>query len=192
MTIALFFGSFNPIHNGHLHIAKHIIKQFNFDEIWFIVSPQNPLKLNTTLLDENERLKLVNLATEQYPNFKSCNVEFSLPKPSYTIHTLNTLSLEYPNYTFSIIIGEDNASTLPYWKDYQSILNQYKVYVYPRIHQNNATTIKHPNIIYTNFKLLNISSTEIRHCIQNKQDVSMQIPEKVHHYCIKHQLFLQQ
>jgi nicotinate-nucleotide adenylyltransferase len=177
MKIGLYFGSFNPIHTGHLIIASHIIENSNLDKIWFVVSPQNPLKQSATLLNEYQRLHLVTLATEDDDRFRVSDIEFKLPKPSYTIDTLTHLSEKYPKHSFCVILGADSYSNIRKWKNYELIVNNYRVYVYNRIGFNieknefNATILDAP--------LLDISSTLIRAHLKNKKSVKYLVQEKV-------------
>ena len=171
MTIALFFGSFNPIHNGHLAIALFLKETNLFDEIWMVVSPNNPLKDNLELADATHRLKMVQLAIQDFPFLKVCDAEFSLPAPSYTIETLHELNTQYPNDQFSLILGTDNIENFHKWKDYEEILNHYKIYVYPRGNENNNQHIEHHNIIYIDAPLLPISATEVRTLLIQKKPV---------------------
>ena len=171
MTIALFFGSFNPIHNGHLAIALFLKETNLFDEIWMVVSPNNPLKENLELADATHRLKMVQLAIQDFPFLKACDVEFSLPLPSYTIETLRHLHTKYPNDEFSLLLGTDNIEIFHQWKNYEEILYNYKIYVYPRGKQNTNQLINHQNIIYIDAPLLPISATEIRTLLQQKKTV---------------------
>src|SRR5690606_1666839 len=132
MKVGLYFGSFNPVHIGHLIIANHIQQYSDLDQVWFVVSPQNPFKEKSTLVNDHERLHMINLAIEDYPNLRASNVEFSLPKPSYTIDTLMVLKEKFPNYEFSLIMGMDNLKNFHKWKNHEQILKQCSVLVYPR------------------------------------------------------------
>ena len=127
----LYFGSFNPIHNGHLMIAGYIAEYSDLKEIWFVISPQNPLKEKSSLLTDYHRLALVNVAIENDMRFKSCDIEFKLPQPSYTINTLTYLQEKYPQKEFALIMGADNLENLDKWKNHEQILNIYNIYVYP-------------------------------------------------------------
>jgi nicotinate-nucleotide adenylyltransferase len=128
----LFFGSFNPVHIGHLIIANHMIEWTPIDEVWFVVSPQNPLKNKSTLLEDHHRLALVNVAIEDNHKFKASNIEFGLPKPSYTINTLTALSEKYPDRNFALIMGADNLQTIHKWRNFEMILKEHRIFVYPR------------------------------------------------------------
>src|ERR1700694_5928970 len=137
MQIGVYFGSFNPIHHGHLIIANYILQESSLDQIWFIVSPQNPLKPAGTLLNEYHRLFLVNVAIEGEKKLKASDIEFKLPRPSYTTDTLAYLQEKYPDHQFAVIMGSDSFQNLPKWKNYTHILQNYPVYVYRRPHHEN-------------------------------------------------------
>ena len=182
MKIALFPGSFNPIHNGHLAMALYLKETNLFDQIWMVVSPNNPLKENLELADATHRLKMVQLAIRDLPFLKACDVEFSLPLPSYTIETLRHLHKQYPNNEFSLLLGTDNIENFHQWKNYEEILNNYKIYVYPRGKQNAQQLINHQNIISINAPLLPISATEIRTLLQQKKPLKNLLPTSVIQY----------
>lgn len=171
----LFFGSFNPIHNGHLDIAGYILDKGLCDEIYFVVSPRNPLKLDDSLLDENKRLEIVSAAIAHDRRMKACDIEFSMPKPSYTIDTLNKLSSFYPQSEFALIIGGDNLRDFHLWKDYREIAARYKIIVYPRPGVETHSP-DFPDIEFVNAPLSGISSTEIRKKIQNGEDIANFVP----------------
>lgn len=167
MHIGLFLGSFNPIHYGHLIIASYMFHYYNFNEIWFVISPHNPMKEDAELLDEQIRLQMVEMAICNQDNFKALDIELSLPRPSYTINTLNVLKSKYSSYKFSLIVGYDNIVTFDKWKDYNNILERHKVYVYPRIsneHYKNSIE-QYESIIMTKAPIIEISSTFIRKAI---------------------------
>ena len=133
MKIGLYFGTFNPIHVGHLIIANHMAEHADLDQIWMVVTPHNPLKKKSTLLDDYHRLQMVHLATEDFPKIKPSDIEFKLSQPNYTVNTLVHLEEKYPNYEFSLIMGEDNLKSLHKWKNYEVILENHEIYVYPRL-----------------------------------------------------------
>ena len=131
--IGLFFGSFNPIHIGHLIIANHLVEHSAMDELWLVVTPQNPFKEKQSLLDNHLRLEMTNLAIEEYPKLRASNIEFQLPQPNYTVNTLAYLEEKHPQVNFALIMGEDNLKSFHKWKNYEYILANYPIYVYPRI-----------------------------------------------------------
>jgi nicotinate-nucleotide adenylyltransferase len=179
MRIGLFFGSFNPIHSGHLLIANYMVDFTDMDKIWFVISPQNPFKVNDDLLDEKQRLNLLKLAIEDDKRFEACDIEFSLDRPSYTIHTLNHLSNLYPEHTFVPIIGGDNLQSFHKWKDYEKILDKHELYVYRRAgFHENPLLANHPKIKLFDVPLLNISSTYIREILQAGKSIYYLVPEK--------------
>ncbi len=180
-SIGLFFGSFNPIHIGHLLIAAHIIENSTLDQIWFVVSPHNPLKDKKTLLNDHHRLTLVNTAIEDDLRFKASDIEFKLPQPSYTANTLAHLKEKYPQHTFALIMGSDTLNTLNKWHNYQYLLEHYQIYVYPRPHHPPMMT-DCSNIIITNAPFIEISASQIRALINNKQEFRYYVPDKVYAY----------
>jgi len=181
MKIGLFFGSFNPVHNGHLAIAEYVAQQKRFDQIWLVVSPNNPLKDKNDLLPENERFSMVKLAIKNYPYLFACDVEFSLPKPSYTINTLHFLENQYPNYEFSLILGNDNMVNFHHWKNYEEILERFTIYVYPR--DNEVFEKKaDPHIVYLDAPLLPVSATEIRNLLKQGKSAADYLPKEVERY----------
>lgn len=171
--IGLFFGSFNPIHLGHTALAEYLLKHTELSEIWFVVSPQNPMKQEQDLLPEELRLKLVDLAIADNPYFKSCDVEFTLLKPNYTILTLECLQALYPNRKFALIIGADNLALFHKWTDYTRILELYPIYVYPREGVDlSSLKLKYPQVQLVEAPLFPVSSTEIRTLLEEKKDVA--------------------
>ncbi|MDD3738155.1 MAG: nicotinate (nicotinamide) nucleotide adenylyltransferase [Lentimicrobiaceae bacterium] len=181
----LFFGSFNPIHTGHLMIASYMYEFSDIDELWFVVSPQNPLKNQNSLLADNHRLYMVNLAVEDDYRFRSCNIEFNLPKPSYTINTLTYLTEKYPEREFILISGSDIFPTFKKWKNWEMLLEYYKFYVYPRPNTNDHPMLKHPSITVVNAPMIEISSTFIRSAIKDKKDCRYFLPQKVYDYILE-------
>lgn len=180
MNIGLFFGSFNPVHTGHLIIANYMADYTGLDEIWLVVSPQNPFKVNDELLDENARLELLNLAIRDDNRFKAIDVEFHLDRPSYTVNTLSHLRDLHPEHDFTLIIGGDNLQNFHRWKDYQEILKQHKVFVYARAGIVEKPLLSNnPQIKLFEVPLLNISSTYIRESIQAGKSIRYLIPEPV-------------
>jgi nicotinate-nucleotide adenylyltransferase len=178
----LFFGSFNPIHNGHLMIASYISEFTDLQEIWFVVTPQNPLKEKNSLLDDYQRLYIVNLAIEHDFRFKASDIEFRLSKPNYTIRTLAFLQDKYPERTFIIISGTDIFPTFHKWKNWESLLELYTFYVYPRPGSAEHELLKHPSVKLFTAPQVEISSTFIRHSIKDKKDMRYFLPDKVEQY----------
>lgn len=178
MKIGLFFGSFNPIHTGHLIIANHILNESGLKKVWFVVSPQNPFKKENTLLDEYNRLHLVRLAVEEDSRLKASDIEFRLSKPSYTITTLIHLVEKYPNHQFSIIMGSDSFQNIHKWKNYEAILKNYSIIIYKRPGFEIKNKIN-ANIEIIETPLLQISATQIRKLIKEKKSTRYLIPEKV-------------
>jgi len=176
--VGLFFGSFNPIHIGHLAIANYIVEFTELDRIWFVVTPHNPLKPKKTLLADNHRYYMVNLAVDDDRRFKASNIEFKLPQPSYTVNTLAYLKEKYPDLEFSLIMGADNILTIQKWKNYEYILQNYKIYVYPRPGYN-LDNINYKNVITVNAPIMQISASFIRNAIKSGKDVRYFLLPKV-------------
>ncbi|TBH76033.1 nicotinate (nicotinamide) nucleotide adenylyltransferase [Aquirufa nivalisilvae] len=179
MKIGLFFGSFNPIHHGHLMIAQAVLNQTDVQQIWFVVSPQNPHKKSKSLLHEFDRLDLVERAIADNFQFKSCDIEFSLKKPSYTIDTLIHLSEKFPQHEFELILGGDNLEQFKSWKNYDKILDYFGLYVYPRGEEPTSELWKHPKVKKVNAPVLHISATYIRECIQKNQSIKYLVPDNI-------------
>jgi nicotinate-nucleotide adenylyltransferase len=184
MRIGLYFGSFNPIHIGHLIIANHLVEYSNLDEIWFVVTPHNPFKKKNTLLDNYQRLEMVHLATDTYTKLKPSAIEFKLPQPNYTINTLVHLLEKYPQHEFSLIMGEDNLKSFHKWKNYQLILEQHQIYVYPRLSNTTLETQfqNHKNIHKIEAPIMQLSSTHIRRAIKEGKNVKPMLSEPVWKY----------
>lgn len=184
--IGLYFGTFNPIHVGHLIIANHLANFSDLDEIWFVVSPHNPLKEKSALLEDHHRLAMVQRAVEDNVKLKASNIEFDLPKPSYTVFTLQTLREKFPKNTFALIMGEDNLRTIHKWRNYEYILENFDIYVYPRIQAAHETDVKDfsksPRVHFCDAPVMNLSSTNIREAIKNKKDVRYLLTDPVFRY----------
>lgn len=177
--IGLFFGSFNPIHIGHMIIANVMAENADLNKVWFVVSPQNPFKPSKGLLHEFDRYDMVKAAIADNYKLEVTDVEFHLPKPSYTIHTLVHLSEKFPEKEFKVIIGEDNLESFKKWKNYQQILDQYGLYVYPRPRVTESELKRHHNVKMVEAPLLDISATYIRECIRNNKSIRYLVPEPV-------------
>ncbi|RAR71300.1 nicotinate (nicotinamide) nucleotide adenylyltransferase [Flavobacterium aciduliphilum] len=184
MKIGLYFGTFNPIHVGHLIIANHLAEHSDLDQIWMVVTPHNPHKQKSTLLDDYQRLYMVNLATEAYPKIKASDVEFKLPQPNFTVNTLVHLNEKHPQHEFCLIMGQDNLNALHKWKNYEYIMAHHEIYVYPRLHSGtvDAQFVNHPKIHMVNAPVVELSSTLIRDSIKNKKNVRPLVPEQVWEY----------
>lgn len=184
--IGLYFGTFNPIHVGHLIIANHLANNSDLNEVWFVVSPHNPLKDKNTLLDDHHRLAMVQRAVEDNPKLKASSIEFDLPKPSYTVFTLQSLKEKFPKTVFSLIMGEDNLRTIHKWKNYEYILENFDIYVYPRVQSATETDVKDfsnsGRIHMCNAPVMNVSSTFIRDAIKNRKDVRYLLTDPVFKY----------
>ncbi|MBK6822529.1 MAG: nicotinate-nucleotide adenylyltransferase [Saprospiraceae bacterium] len=180
MQIGLFFGSFNPVHVGHMIIAQHLLNETVLEQVWMVVSPHNPLKNKASLARDYDRLHLVRLAAEGNPKIQVSNIEFSLPKPSYTIDTLTHLKEKYPEHKFALIMGGDNLISLPKWKNYELLLERFQIYIYKRPNYEDQTDLSnHPNIVFADAPLLEISSTQIREMIKQGKSIRYMVPEVV-------------
>ena len=178
MKIGLFFGSFNPVHVAHLIIANHILNETDIEKVWFVVSPQNPFKTSSALLNEYHRLHLVRLATEDDTRIRASDIEFGLPKPSYTSSTLVYLAEKHPEHEFCIILGSDSFQNLPQWKNSESIIKNYPLYVYKRPGFDiDITTGAHLHVL--DAPLLQLSATQLRKYIREGKSVRYMIPDKV-------------
>lgn len=193
MRVGLYFGTYNPIHVGHLIIANYMADYTDLDQVWLVVTPQNPHKEKASLLSDNHRLALVRIAIEDNSKLKASNIEFDLPKPSYTSTTLAYIQEKYPDYEFSLIMGEDNLRTLHKWKNHEEIIANYNIYVYPRalteqeridqieiVAENNFK--EHQNVIFCDAPVMKVSSSFIRNAIKEKNDVRYLLTEPVFKY----------
>jgi nicotinate-nucleotide adenylyltransferase len=184
MKVGLFFGSFNPIHVGHMIIANYMVEFTNLDEVWFVVTPHNPFKKKKTLLHDNHRYQTVMVATEDYVKLRPSRIEFDLPQPNYTIDTLTHLYENYPQHDFSLIMGEDNLNSFHKWKNYEMILENHNIYVYPRISETRKKSKFHGHlkVNFVDAPIVEISSTFIRTAIHNNKDIRSFLPSNVWKY----------
>ena len=190
MKVGLFFGTFNPVHVGHLIIANYMADFTDLDEVWLVISPQNPLKEKELLLNEQERLHLANLAVEDSPNLKVSDIEFGMPMPSFTVDTLKKLTTDHPDHKFSVILGSDNLLALPQWKEFEYILEHFQLYVYSRRGFDTSDLVDHPNVNLFDVLLVQISASEIRSALEKDKSVKHLLHEKVHQYIIQNKLFV--
>jgi len=184
MKVGLFFGTFNPIHVGHMIIANYMAEFSDLDEVWFVVTPLSPFKKKSTLLDNHHRLSIVNIAVENYSKLKTSNIEFNLPQPNYTVNTLIHLEEKFSNHQFCLIMGEDNLKGFHKWKNYETILQNYELYVYPRISDGKTTLelLNHPKIHSISAPIVQVSSTFIRQAIKDEKDIRTMLSENVWNY----------
>jgi len=190
MEVGLFFGSFNPVHIGHLVIANTMLTCARIKQVWFVVSPQNPLKNKAQLASEYDRLRMAELAIEDNDGFRVSNIEFSLPKPSYTIDTLQFLEERHKNYyTFSLIMGSDNLLHFHKWKNYSVILENYSLLVYQRPGSEKSTFHNHSAVTIVNAPVLHISATAIRKTISSSKSIRYLVPKKVEEYIRNNNLY---
>ncbi len=190
MNVMLYFGSFNPVHNGHLAIAEYVVERGLCDELWFVISPQNPLKESGELAPENDRLEMVRIAaagSRFSGKFKACDVEFGLPRPSYTIDTLDALSTACPEVSFSMLCGSDITGEIERWKEWRRLTDEHKIYVYPR----PGYEVAHPELftVLEGAPRFDHSSTEIREALEKGTDIGGMVPAGVSEYIKKHNLW---
>jgi len=183
VKIGLFFGTYNPIHVGHMVIANYMVEFTDLDQLWIIVTPHNPFKEKKSMLADYHRLQLVRIAFEGDNRFKASNIEFNLPQPNYTIHTLTYLKEKYPENDFVLIMGEDNLDHFHKWKNHESILEEHKLYVYPRIEGSTPPElVNHPSVYIFDAPIMKISSSFIRKALANKKDVRHYLSKDVFQY----------
>jgi len=179
MKVGLFFGSFNPVHTGHLIIASYLASFTDLDQVWMVVSPHNPFKDKRKLTNMYDRLEMTRLATEHAEHLKVSDIEFGLPQPSYTVDTLAYLQEKYPGREFSLIMGADNLASLKKWKNHEVLLANHKIYVYPRPGYDISEWKDHPSIEITDTPNMEISSTFIRKAIKENKNVQFFVPDAV-------------
>ncbi len=184
-TTGLFFGSFNPIHIGHMIIAGYMLEYTGMDEVWFVISPQNPFKAEDDLLADSRRYLMVKMAVEGHAGMRASDFEFHLPRPSYTIDTLARLKENNPLKHFVLIAGSDILTEFNKWKDYRRILDHYQIYIYPRPFTKFNRYGNHPNLIFTDAPIMDISSTFIRHAIKEGKNVSFLLPPGIYDYILE-------
>jgi len=189
--IGLYLGTFNPIHNGHIALANYFINNTDLDEVWVVLTPQNPFKKNHNLIQDNHRLEMANNTFNHLKNIKVSDIEFQLDKPNYTIDTINRLSKDFPDQQFTLLIGEDNLVNFHHWKDYSKILDLVEVYVYPR-----TTDINIDQELITNNKInildapkIETSSDQIRKRIKEGDDIQSYLPKEIYKYIIEKKLY---
>lgn len=182
MKIGLLFGSFNPIHNGHLIIAEYVAENTELDQVWLVVSPQNPLKKKETLLANHHRLAMVKLAVEDSSKLKVSDIEIKLPVPSYTINTIVHLQEKHPKHSFALIMGADNLEGFTKWKNYEQLLELCELYVYPRPGYDGGTLKNNPKTHWVNAPLMELSATYIRQAIKEGKSIRYMLPEAVYKY----------
>jgi nicotinate-nucleotide adenylyltransferase len=180
--VGLFFGSFNPIHTGHMVIAGYMLNFTDLDEVWMVISPHNPLKEKKTLLADHHRYAMVQTAIEDHPRLRACNIEFKMPQPSYTIDTLVRLDEKHPDHQFVLIAGTDIFPTFHKWKNYETLLENYKFYIYQRPGFESGQFASHPHVMIFEAPVMEISSSFIRQAILNGRDIRYFVPDKVYDY----------
>lgn len=182
MKVGLFFGSFNPIHTGHLVIAEYIAENSGLDQVWLVVSPHNPLKNKSTLLSNTHRLAMAKLAVDDCKKLKVSDIEFKMPVPSYTINTILRLTEKYPKHTFKLLLGADNLESFTKWKNYEQLIDLSELYVYPRPGYDGGNLKNHPRVMWIDAPLMEISATYIRNAIKEGKSVRFMLPEAVYKY----------
>lgn len=188
MNIGLYFGAFNPIHDGHLQVANYAVNNSDLDKVWLVLTPQSPHKIDSTLIDFNHRYKMLEIVCKKHKNILPSDIEKNLPKPSYSINTLNYLNKENDINNYSLIIGDDNITKLTTWKQYSEIIKNHKIYVYPRNNYKEKSKLTHENIYYLNAPIINVSASNIRRNILNKKTDNLKIDSKVLSYLINNNI----
>jgi nicotinate-nucleotide adenylyltransferase len=189
MKIAIFSGSFDPPHIGHLAVAEYLFQHEHFDEVWFTVTPHNPLKEKQALSQIATRLEMTKLAVKGHQGFCICDIECSLPQPSYTINTLTALSEQFPQDEFTLIIGADNWENMKHWKEYERIIKEYNIMIYPRKGYEVKIPEQYPKSRFINAPEVEVSSTEIRQAVAKGNEVLSFLPKNVYEYIKSHKLY---
>jgi nicotinate-nucleotide adenylyltransferase len=190
MKTGLFFGSFNPIHNGHIAIAGYMLEFTNLEEVWLVVSPQNPLKDKNELAPDNQRLEMVRLAIEEFkPKISLCDVEMSMPRPSYTIDTLKLLKVKYPEREFAVVMGSDSMDSIEKWKEYKELLSNNRIMVYPRLGSNTDELKSKYDVEVINAPIMEISSTFLRQAISQGKRVDYFMPPRAYNYLTENKIY---
>jgi nicotinate-nucleotide adenylyltransferase len=186
-NIGLFFGSFNPIHLGHLAVADFFAQNGNLAEVWLVISPQSPFKEKSLLMENHQRLTMVQLAIEGNPKLKACPEEFDLPTPNFTVDTLQYLKKKYPENQFTLLLGQDNIAHFDQWKAHDQILDQFQLFVYPRSQSDKIPTklLDHPKIHFFDGSLMDVSASKIRNAMKNKKHLTHLIPPQIENYLNK-------
>lgn len=191
MNIAIFSGSFNPLHIGHLILGNYVTEFTDIHEVWYLITPQSPFKQDVALPDENIRLEMAKLALQNYPKLKATDFEFDLPRPSYTINTLEAIAEKYPEHNFSLLIGADNWTAFDKWKDYEKIIQQFKLYIYPRLGYNISIPTKYRSKVEAlDSPIIEISSTLVRESISDNKNVKSFLPDGVYQYIVENKLYI--
>ena len=188
MNIGLYFGAFNPVHDGHMKVANYVLNNSDLDIVWLVLTPQSPHKLNSTLIDYNHRYKMLEIVCKKYKNILPSDIEKSLPEPNFSINTLNHLKKDTNTNNYSLIIGDDNIIKLTTWKQYSNIIKNHKIYVYPRNNYMKKSKLTHKNIHYLNAPIINVSASNIRKKILDDKTDDLKIDSKVLSYLINNNI----
>ena len=188
MNIGLYFGTFNPVHDGHMKVANYVLNNSDLDIVWLVLTPQSPHKINSTLIDFNHRYKMLEIVCKKYKNILPSDIEKSLPEPNFSINTLNHLKKDTDTNNYSLIIGDDNIMKLTTWKQYSNIIKNHKIYVYPRNNYMIKSKLTHENIYYLNAPIIKVSASNIRKKILDDKTDNLKIDSKVLSYLINNNI----